>query len=93
MALNQFTQQFIANLPMFNQQNLKEFYDTLLRTLPKDRINFISNSIDKQKHVLPTQNWFYGKDDIKSRGYRTRGNECFKNQNLIEALVSGESMR
>lgn len=88
MALTQFTQQFIANLPIINEQTLKDFYVALFRAPVKYRINFISETINKQKDSLPKIDWCSSKDDIKSQNFRITGNECFVRLEFVEALVS-----
>lgn len=88
MALEQFTEQFIANLPIINNRTLKGFYESLFRTPASDRLHFISKTIDQQKDSLPKFDWHIGKDDIKSQNFRITGNECFVRLEFIEALVS-----
>lgn len=91
MALEQFTEKFVANLPITNRQTLKDFYGTMFRTPAADRIHFIAETIDQQKGSLPNFEWHHEKDDIKSEHFRTTGNECFVRLEFIEALVSPHS--
>lgn len=89
MAVAQFTQQFLANLPSVNGiKTLNEFYDKILaQTQPVDRIEFLQKLIDEQADFLPKLIWYNGKDDEKSRSFRANGNQCFKRMEYVEALV------
>lgn len=87
MAVTQFTQQFVTNLPTIHRTTVRDFYDSLLRTPAADRINFLSEAINRQKAFLPRINWSNGKDDEKSHSFRTVGNECFVRLEFVEALV------
>lgn len=87
MAVREFTQQFLANIPSIDRKTVKEFYETLLRQSAVDRINFLSEAVDKQKDFLPEFNWSNGKNDEKSLHFRNIGNECFVRLEFVEALV------
>lgn len=85
MALAQFTQEFLA---IINKQSPNDFWDTLHEAAAVNQINFISETLNKQRDFLPKFNWFNSKDDNKSENLRTTGNECFVRMEFVEALVS-----
>lgn len=88
MAVTQYAQQMLANLPSAHGKTAWQFYETMLRRLPSfQRMEFIFKVIKRQGNSLPTLIWSNGKNDEKSQQFRFTGNECFRRMEFVEALV------
>ncbi|KAG4071370.1 hypothetical protein HA402_004074 [Bradysia odoriphaga] len=87
MAVAQYTQKVLANIPCVNGKSLMEFYKEMLRKISAmQRFEFIAETINQQSDFLPTIDWSNGKNDEKSQQFRNVGNECFMRYEFVEAL-------